>query len=243
MKPKIFTISIMIFLFAAYVCQATIICPPPTLDLTLTGSQGTINGAVFMQHSIADGGLTTFLTIHNDYTEKGYNTGGAVEFDTVAGPYMTTAVDVRYINQVTYNFQLYREFYLNVNEDLNKECISLDSLKIHIAGVGDLTGYYTNPSFGAPIYDLDAGGDHWIKIYDHVAEGNMDVRILIPDALIPAEGYLYMFAKFGVQTCSCCNSDGCFEQFFYHKLDNPIPEPATMMLFGIAGLLLRKRIS
>ena len=77
----------------------------------------------------------------------------------------------------------YYEFVLDANE--NTPEISLEQLKIHVDSSSTLSGY--PGSFPSPVYDLDSGGDNWVKLDASVAgsgSGRLDMAALIPTSLI-----------------------------------------------------------
>ena len=59
------------------------------VDLTTAGSSGAINGAQFYQYSAdiptGTGVFGPFLRVQQNGTESGYNTDGALQFDTKPG--------------------------------------------------------------------------------------------------------------------------------------------------------------
>jgi hypothetical protein len=214
-------------------------------NLAYDGAMEIVNGAIYMQwdepEPMGTGVIDAFVAIKGTTSsfQHGYNTDGAVEFDTLSGGH-THALLLSDIPIVTLGGIDYREFLLDINQDVNHHILSLDKLKIHMASVGNLTGYLTNPDFGAPIYDLDEGGDNYIKLDDSfgAGSGKGDMLLFVPDSLFAGAGnYIYLYSMCGD---TIDGSDG-FEEWAVGKGGSIIPEPATIALLCLGGLLLRKR--
>src|SRR5882724_1653777 len=106
-----------------------------TVDLTTSGSSGTINGAVFEQSAVRPAGtgdINSFLRLQANSTEQGYNTSGRpAPFDDLTDPNFTRNVQVS--NLVTRTIDAtgtqYYEFLLDINESNagSNALLSLDS--------------------------------------------------------------------------------------------------------------------
>ena len=148
--------SVFVVALAMFVQQAR----ADILNLTTAGSSGFLNGAFFQQmdaQSTGTGVIGTFVRIQNDETESGYNTDGALEFDTKAGSHthslLLSAIPIVNIGGIDY-----RQFLLDIDEKNNDSghLLSLNEIKIHQADVGDLTGY-PGGGFGARRGRFDFG--------------------------------------------------------------------------------------
>jgi len=241
-SKKIFCGAVVVFTFFAQLSSATIV------DLTTSGSSGIINSGLFLQmnpdNAAGSGLFDSFLRIQKTGIESGYNTDGKLEFNTKSGPF-THSLLLSAVPVVTVGGIDYREFYLDINQN-SQVMLSLDELKFYLAATGNLTNYPTG--FGAAIYDLDAGGDNWVKMNYSLnpGSGRADIVALVPSNLFGSDNnkYVYLYSKMGVNLSS---NDG-FEEWAVGE-GGPIipgptttPEPATICMLGFGGLaLLRKR--
>ena len=195
----------------------------PTYDLTFKTTV-TINGAIFSSSDVATGAgtglLDPFVRIQNNGAEQGYNTDANVKVldDTQKGgsQYVHALniadIPIQYVNGVGY----YR-FDLDINESnsANVQNLSLDTLQIWQAGVGNLSNYApgATPSQGTGafpaadnaslIYNMDAGGDKFVGLNGELQPGSgntTDMSFLIPVASFdPSKPFIYLYSGFGYQ--------------------------------------------
>lgn len=220
------------------------------------------------------GAINAFLKIQsNDPVESGYNTdhryykkaNGApfTELDQITDHH-TRALRLSEVPTISIAGTTYREFLLDFNEpvagSLEKYLLSLDSLQIFLGDGPDLHDYaeaydsshvvYNDTSYNwkehaTMIYDMDYGGDHWVGMDYRLnlgGSGWADAYVLIPETLfnLSSNDYVYLYSKFGENWAN----DNNFEEWGVGT-GAPVPEPATMLLFGtgLTGLwtFLRRR--
>ncbi len=214
------------------------------LDLTTPGSWGTVNGGIFRQfdgNPTGTGTIDAFVRIQAFGVQQGYNTDGRpVQYDENSAAQFTHSLLLSSIPILSDDGTNYREFLLDINQN-GQNILSLDKIEIYLEATGDLLNHPTN--FGAPVYDLDAGEDNWIKL-DYSLNGGSgqgDMLAYIPDSLFTGSNqYVYLYSRFGENSVA----DNGFEEWAY-GVDGPvIPEPATILSLGLGALILiRKRKS
>ncbi len=216
-------------------------------DLTTVGSSDIINGAEFLQFdpdsATGTGLINSFVRLQAKGTESGYNTGGDLEFDTKGGAF-THSLALQYVPEVDFGGVIFREFLLDINEGGGpNRLISLDELKIYVEDAPDQSGY--PGAFGTAIYDMDAGGDNWVKLDASLnsGSGSGDMIVLIPSDWFGDDDskYVYLYSTFGENE----SSEGGFEEWAVGEegLSVEAPEPATLLVMMAAGLpvLLKRR--
>ena len=196
--------------------------PPgtPTLDLTLPGTAGSINGAVFMTglYQLVPDQFSSFLEIRDNGVEQGYNTDGTLQQDQRDVHNSTHSILLAEVpivigdgSQGTVEGVAYREFRLNLGEAGNaKQYLSLDALQIWQEEAGNLTNFTAGLGFAGThtnylAYNLDAGANRWIALKEG-ANGNgssqTEYTVLIPDSFFindPAHRYITLYSEFGMQ--------------------------------------------
>src|SRR5829696_8019080 len=182
-----------------------------TVDLTVAGTGGTINGAVFTNQSTNSGTgiFNTFVQLQDKGIEQGYNSDAAPQFDESTSHKHNHSIllaDVPIFigdgTGGTVEGVVYREFRFNANEVGGAgRLLSLDKLEIWQEESGSLTNftsagsaaagvhYASGPGFAGAhtdylAYNLDQGGDRWIAIDSGLSSGSGkgDMRVFIPDS-------------------------------------------------------------
>jgi hypothetical protein len=182
-----------------------------TVDLTVAGTGGTINGAVFTNQSTSSGTgiFNTFLQLQDKGIELGYNSDAAPQFDENTSHQHNHSIllaDVPIFigdgTGGTVEGVVYREFRFDANEVGGAgRLLSLDKLEIWQEESGSLTGFTSAGSAAAGVhyasgpgfdgahtdylaYNLDEGGDNWIAIDSGLSSGSGkgDMRVFIPDS-------------------------------------------------------------
>jgi hypothetical protein len=227
------------------------------VDLTTSGSFGTINGATFYQYttdeSSGTGVFDPFVRIQARGTESGYNTDAKPELDAKGGIW-THALS---LDSIAVR-DGYRDFYLDINESSNgtNPLLSLDQLQLFLTTDPNLTGYAAYSGFGSNatmIYDMNSDANrtgNWVKLDYSLSgsgSGRADMQVSFADAIFTSAYtdpvYLVMYSQFGMHGTSPngMGSNAGFEEWATRSAANavaPIPEPETyaMLLAGL-GLL------
>ena len=218
-------------------------------NLTYDGAVETINGAIFQQWDepkpMGSGVIDAFVGIQgaNAGAQHGYNTNGIREFDTKPGFRTLLLSDIPIYATGGTN---YREFLLDINQNVSSTILSIDKIQIFLETTDSLSGY---PGvFSAPIYDLDAGGDNYAKLDDRfgAGSGKGDMLLFVPDSAFTGaanynstgNNYIYLYSMFG----ATFDGSGGFEEWAIGSGGTIIPEPATILLLGLGGLILRKKV-
>ena len=227
------------------------------MDLTTSGAIQTYNGGIFEQieafaTSTGTGVIQPFLRVQsNDGIERGYNTGGTLEYDATA-PW-TTALLLDDVPVVKLEGVKYRQFMLDINQNGNPNgrYLSLDEIAIYQAAAGNLTGWETAPQpLGGTttfVWELDdglaPGDDAWILLdYKlNTGSGSGDMFAYIPNSLFTDLDYVYMYTKLGVHRPNTAN----FEEWaVLLPSDEPPPPPtvpvpgALLLVLGGSGLVI-----
>ena len=234
MKKKAIAVCLVSCLVLAGVTFANLVDLSVNTSGIVTAATGQLT--TFEQYndpSTGTGVFNPFVRIQNKGVEKGYNTDGAIEFDTKQGNW-THSLKLGDIPVSNGNIQLLLD--INQSQGGNNKYLSLDVMKIFLADSGSLDNYASG--LGTLIYDL---GDNWVKIDNsvfHPGSGTGDVRVTIPKITgWPSDKYLYLYSEFGQHN----NSNSGFEEWAI-AVPTIIPEPAAIALLGLGALgLLRKR--
>jgi SdrD B-like domain len=178
--------------------------PSTMLDLSTTGSIGSINGAIFRQAEVQPAGcgvMDPFVRLQAKGVTQGYNTDGRpLQFDEKSSANFTRSELMSAVPQVNIGGVTYKEFLLNINQTNSTPLLSLDELRIYTGDAPDLLNYNSTTRQLAginPGFDL---GDHWIELNSGLNPGNGKANMvaLIPSAELGAGKYVYLYSKFGV---------------------------------------------
>ena len=209
------------------------------VDLTVTGSSGIANNAVFIQGWPGDvsgsGVFDPFVRIQKNESEQGYNSDGTLVFDAKSGIF-THSISLNSVSTVLYNNIIYREFLLDIGQ--NNDLLSLDKVQIYLNSTDNAVTGTNLANLGTLIYDLDAGGDNWIKFnHSDSGNGNADMTMLVPNSIFGgANPYVYLYSKFGENLST---NDG-FEEWGVRKDATfaATPEPLSWSLVGLVRFAL-----
>lgn len=190
--------------------------------------QATVNGATFQQASnffstnpaAGTGNFKPFSRLQANNTEKGHNTGGALQNDEKSGPWTT---NLRFREIPVIGGRL--EFFLDINETNPGHFLSLEELKIYVSPTPNLSANAgTLASLGTLVYDMDGAGNSRVVLdylLDSSGSGRSDLRLLVPRAPFAAACgstipcYVYFWSNFGATLLdgTDATSDDGFEEW------------------------------
>ena len=232
---------LLIASFAAVVLGWAATARADVCNLTTTGStcSSVSYGGAIITNSYTTGTyyIDSFLqlrTTGGSTTEQGNNTGGLL---------------LSNVPTVTIGATTYREFLLRINEPGGDPLLSLDQLQIFLSPAASLTSYNTSSrtlNGLTAIYDLDSGGDSWVKLNYSLSPDGIAV-FYIPNSLFTGSSgtqHVYLYSQLGINN----RAGGSMEEWWVRtngsgRAVTIVPEPASMFLFGTAlvGVAMRLR--
>lgn len=189
-------------------------------------------GSSANNQSSGTGIFDPFVRLQGSPIEKGYNTNGAVAFDTKAGQW-THAIKASAIPTVDCDGSgpgtaRCWELFNDINENNTAKYISLNEVEIWFTTNPSLVGFVDPsgfPSGATKVYDFS--GD--IRIHDvNQGSGRGDLRYLIPLTSIDAftnDTYFVLYSKWGTSAATSPDgngygTDGGFEEWKVRKTPN-----------------------
>jgi len=218
----------------------------PTVDLTTAGASGIINGAIFRQANFQPAGsgvINAFVRIqaHSSTVEQGYNTDARpLQFDEQSSPVFTRSLQLGNVPVAMVNNAAYREFVLDINQSAKQPLLSLDALRIYDGSAPNLLGYHANTAQLAglsPLYDMDAGGSHWVELNGNLAQGTGkgDMVLYVPNSDFAGKAsnsYVYLYSEFGANA----PANAGFEQWAVGT--SAITAPVSLPVASLSGSVL-----
>jgi hypothetical protein len=219
------------------VCSAPARADVCDLSVTKTTCDPLTFGGAYYTNVLPSGTFSVdpFLQLKGAGTETGYNTSGLLLSD---------------VPVVTIGTVEYREFLLYIDEPGKDPMISLDQLQIFLSPSATSGTYNaTTGTLGGltAIYDLDSGGNDWIKLNYQLAKssGPGAMIVYIPNYLFTQSGgqYVYLYSQLG----SNLASGGGMEEWWVRSTSasrtlTRVPEPGLLLLFGTASLVAGRRL-
>jgi uncharacterized repeat protein (TIGR01451 family) len=189
------------------------------------------NSVLFSTASYPGGSNSTnsFLRLkasQGSTVEKGYNTGGTVQFDTQKQG--TIPIRLSDLPTITIDNTSYYEFRIDLNESNSNPDISLTKLQVFQSDISNITGYNstTNQLGGLnPVINLN--GTVLLNASLSSGGGVGDVLVYLPKTAFTGNPYIYTYAAFQ-------NADSGYEEFSY---------ATTTALGALADLSLTQTIS
>jgi hypothetical protein len=240
------------------------------IDLTTAGSSGTGTAAIggtyqvnqISPQSTGTGVIDPFLRIQAPGNEGGYNTDANPEYDAKSGTW-THALQLSAIPVVNIGGVNYLQFLLDINQNTGgttNNLLSLNQIQLFqsAADVGNASETLTNPTATAPPLIAFAGATEVFRM-NNATDPNTEIQLNFD--LNPGSGagdmFLYvrasnfanapnsfitMYSQFGQPPGPYGSNDG-FEEWAVIGQSTPVPEPASMLLFGtgLVGLAAAAR--
>jgi uncharacterized repeat protein (TIGR01451 family) len=176
--------------------------------------------------SSGTGTFDPFVRLQGAPTQQGYNTDGAVEFDTKTGKWthaiLASAIPVVDCGGDATGTDCW-ELFVDINESNTAKYVSLNEVEVWLTDDPGLRGYPTNFATGATqIYDFSGT----IKIHDvNQGSGRGDLRYLIPVQEFAADDFFVLYSRWGTTAGASPDgktwgSEGGFEEWKVRKAPN-----------------------
>jgi len=170
-----------------------------------------------------------------------------VAFDELTAANFTHDLTYGAIPTRTINGVDYKEFLLDINQVNSSSLLSLDKVQVYTSATGGATTTNVS-SLGTLRYDLDTGGDSWIKM-DYAlgsGSGQGDMRMYIPVTAFgntTANQFVYLYSLFGTNFET---NDGFEEWAIQDASGSVVPIPSAVWaggsgLLGLAGFSVIRR--
>jgi hypothetical protein len=203
-------------LLSALVC-VSLLAPSAfaeVVDLTTSGSSGSIGAAQFLQGAASQGGIIEpFLRIERTGIERGLNSDGPYAMNETPGSW-TRSIPVASFGTADLNGSSSIPILLDINEEDYRPLLSLDQLMIYTAPVGTYTTLAQLAANGSLLYDLGVGNTVLLNDALEAASGLSDMTLYLPYNLFAPHRneYLYLYCRFGASGRRYV-ADGGFEQW------------------------------
>jgi len=174
------------------------------IDLTVEGTEATVDGVIFVsdaEKAAGSGIYGTFLSIEEtgagkDGVESGFNTDGQLQLDDTRSNF-TNALPKSSLVSVNIDGTDYYVFKLDANEPNGKTGgITLSQFKIYSGADGSLTSLP-----GTPLYDMDASGGTDLLLNSGKGgangSGEGDLFVYVPVTMLASsDNYVYLYTEF-----------------------------------------------
>jgi uncharacterized repeat protein (TIGR01451 family) len=165
-----------------------------------------------------------FLRLQGDPTEKGFNTDGAVQFQTKSGKWtkaiLASAIPVVDCGGDQAGSNCW-ELFVDINESNTAKYVSLTKVEIYFANSATLTDYPFSASEATLQYEFNGE----IQIHDvNQGSGRGDLRYLVPVQPFDSGDWFVLYSEWGSSTAApdgkTFASEGGFEEWKVRKAPN-----------------------
>jgi hypothetical protein len=184
---------------------------PALLDLTTHASSGAIGDGLFQQYDArptGTGKIDSFLRVQGasskGVVQQGFNTSARpLQFNENKSPNFTRDLTTAELPVVNVGGTNYREFLLDINQKSSQPYLSLDALKVFVTDAATKSAGFdvSTGTLGgaAPVYDMDAGENSWVKLDYRLntGSGSGDMLFYLPESLFAGGQFVTVYSKFG----------------------------------------------